>query len=63
MQKGEECNGIAPEQYGGRKKHTPEVQALNQRTWYTQPALPMATQLTAMVKNYGVSCYLPHPNV
>ena len=34
MQRAEECHGIAPEQYGSRKKKAADIQALNTRLFY-----------------------------
>eukprot|EP00957_Ditylum_brightwellii_P105962 8082922-Ditylum_brightwellii.AAC.1 len=34
MNKAEECNGIAPEQYGSRRRKAADIQALNTRLFY-----------------------------
>ena len=57
MQRAEECHGIAPEQYGSRKKKAADIQALNTRLFYDYVQLkrtPATSLFIDLVSNYDL---------
>eukprot|EP00957_Ditylum_brightwellii_P079674 6058735-Ditylum_brightwellii.AAC.1 len=57
MQHAEECHGIAPEQYGSKKKKAADIQALNTRLFYDYVQLkrtPVTSLFIDLVSNYDL---------